>query len=80
MGTTVSAILRVGDHVALAHIGDSRIYRWRAGELEQITKDHTFVQRLVDSGRTYAAWVRIKQTAEPDLTDRILDGLELQAP
>lgn len=35
---------------------------------------------LVDSGRTYAAWVRIKQTAEPDLTDRILDGLELQAP
>ncbi|WP_232835433.1 serine/threonine-protein kinase [Actinocorallia populi] len=35
---------------------------------------------LVDSARTYAAWVRIKQTGEPDLTDRILDGLELQAP
>ena len=51
MGTTVSGILRVGDHVALAHIGDSRIYRWRDGKLEQITKDHTFVQRLVDSGR-----------------------------
>ncbi|MFP7834417.1 Stp1/IreP family PP2C-type Ser/Thr phosphatase [Marisediminicola sp. LYQ134] len=51
MGTTVSAILRVGDQVALAHIGDSRVYRWRAGELEQITADHTFVQRLVDSGR-----------------------------
>ncbi|MEO3785919.1 serine/threonine-protein kinase [Actinocorallia sp. B10E7] len=35
---------------------------------------------LVDSGRAYAAWVRIKQTEAPDLTDRILDGLELQAP
>ncbi len=35
---------------------------------------------LVDSGGTFAAWVRIKQTGEPDLTDRILDGLELQAP
>jgi protein phosphatase len=51
MGTTVSGILRVGNQVALAHIGDSRIYRFRGGVLEQITADHTFVQRLVDSGR-----------------------------
>ncbi len=51
MGTTVSGILRVGDQVALAHIGDSRIYRYRDGRLEQVTADHTFVQRLVDSGR-----------------------------
>ena len=51
MGTTVSGVVRVGDRLALAHIGDSRIYRWREGELTQITKDHTFVQRLVDSGR-----------------------------
>lgn len=51
MGTTVSGILRVGDQIALAHIGDSRIYRFRDGELEQVTADHTFVQRLVDSGR-----------------------------
>ena len=51
MGTTVSAILRVGDHVAIAHIGDSRIYLYRDGELTQVTSDHTFVQRLVDSGR-----------------------------
>lgn len=51
MGTTVSGILRVGNQVALAHIGDSRIYRFRSGVLEQITADHTFVQRLVDSGR-----------------------------
>ncbi|MHA6669745.1 Stp1/IreP family PP2C-type Ser/Thr phosphatase [Homoserinimonas sp. A447] len=54
MGTTVSAVLRLGDKLALAHIGDSRIYRFRSGKLEQITADHTFVQRLVDSGRITA--------------------------
>jgi protein phosphatase len=51
MGTTVSGMVLVGDEVAIAHIGDSRIYRLRDGVLEQITSDHTFVQRLVDSGR-----------------------------
>lgn len=51
MGTTVSAMLRVGDKFAVAHIGDSRIYLFRDGKLEQISADHTFVQRLVDSGR-----------------------------
>jgi len=51
MGTTVSGILVVGDQIALAHIGDSRIYLFRDGKLSQVTSDHTFVQRLVDSGR-----------------------------
>ncbi|CAN5116752.1 protein phosphatase 2C domain-containing protein [soil metagenome] len=51
MGTTVSGIVRVDDHIAMAHIGDSRIYLFRDGVLKQITADHTFVQRLVDSGR-----------------------------
>ncbi|MES2171418.1 MAG: Stp1/IreP family PP2C-type Ser/Thr phosphatase [Actinomycetota bacterium] len=51
MGTTVSAILRAGDEIAIAHIGDSRIYLMRDGVLTQVTADHTFVQRLVDSGR-----------------------------
>jgi serine/threonine protein phosphatase PrpC len=51
MGTTVSGFLRVGSKLAIAHIGDSRIYRLRGRKLEQITADHTFVQRLVDSGR-----------------------------
>ncbi len=51
MGTTVSAVIRVGDQLGVAHIGDSRIYRFRDGELKQITTDHTFVQRLVESGR-----------------------------
>ena len=51
MGTTVSGFIRVDNQIAMAHIGDSRIYRFRAGKLEQISTDHTFVQRLVDSGR-----------------------------
>jgi len=54
MGTTVSAMIRVGSQMVIAHIGDSRIYRLREGVLEQITSDHTFVQRLVDSGRITA--------------------------
>ena len=51
MGTTVSALAVLDDQVAIAHIGDSRIYLLREDELSQITIDHTFVQRLVDSGR-----------------------------
>lgn len=51
MGTTVTALLRSGNRLALAHIGDSRAYVLRDGVLAQITKDHTFVQTLVDEGR-----------------------------
>ena len=51
MGTTVTALLRTGGKLALAHIGDSRAYLLRDGDLVQITKDHTFVQTLVDEGR-----------------------------
>jgi PPM family protein phosphatase len=51
LGTTVSAMLRVGREVVIAHIGDSRIYLLREGNLSQVTVDHTFVQRLIDSGR-----------------------------
>jgi len=51
MGTTVSAMVVLHNEVAIAHIGDSRIYLLRDNELSQITVDHTFVQRLVDSGR-----------------------------
>jgi len=51
MGTTVTALLRSGDRLALAHIGDSRAYLLRDGGLTQVTRDHTFVQHLVDEGR-----------------------------
>ena len=51
MGTTFSGLMVVGDKIALSHIGDSRIYRVTDGKLKQVSKDHTFVQRLVDTGR-----------------------------
>jgi protein phosphatase len=51
MGTTITALLRTGGKLALAHIGDSRAYLQRDGVLVQITRDHTFVQTLVDEGR-----------------------------
>ena len=54
MGTTVSAMLLDGDRMVISHIGDSRIYLMRSGELSQISTDHTFVQRLVDAGRITA--------------------------
>lgn len=51
MGTTLTSILFVGNKLGLAHIGDSRAYLLRGGELAQITRDDTFVQSLVDEGR-----------------------------
>ncbi|HEY5843886.1 MAG TPA: protein phosphatase 2C domain-containing protein [Mycobacterium sp.] len=54
MGTTLTAILFAGNRLGLVHIGDSRGYLLRDGELAQITKDDTFVQTLVDEGRITA--------------------------
>ena len=51
MGTTVTALLLHDRRLALAHIGDSRAYRLKDDRFEQISIDHTFVQRLIDEGR-----------------------------
>lgn len=50
-GTTLTAMLWTGSQLALVHIGDSRVYLLRGGELFQITHDHTMVQSMVDEGR-----------------------------
>jgi serine/threonine protein phosphatase PrpC len=50
MGTTlVLSVFRPG-RVLVGHIGDSRAYRWRAGQLQQITKDHSLLQEQIDAG------------------------------
>ncbi len=49
--TTVTAALFDGARIGLGHVGDSRAYLLRNGELSQLTKDHTFVQSLIDEGR-----------------------------
>lgn len=51
MGTTLTAILFAGSKMGLVHVGDSRCYMVRDGELTQITHDDTFVQSLIDEGR-----------------------------
>jgi len=51
MGTTVTALMRARNKLILAHIGDSRAYLLREGRLTQVTKDHSFVQTLIDEGR-----------------------------
>ncbi|WP_329561829.1 MerR family transcriptional regulator [Kitasatospora sp. NBC_01266] len=53
-GTTLTALLLAGSRLALVHIGDSRAYLLRDGELFQITHDHTLVQAMVDQGRITA--------------------------
>ncbi|OEU85095.1 MerR family transcriptional regulator [Streptomyces oceani] len=50
-GTTLTAMLWAGSRLALVHIGDSRAYLLRDGELRQITQDHTLVRSMVDEGR-----------------------------
>ncbi len=54
MGTTLTAIRFAGSRIALMHVGDSRAYLLRAGQLSQITHDDTYVQSLVDSGKLTA--------------------------
>ncbi|MEV0649424.1 protein phosphatase 2C domain-containing protein [Phytomonospora sp. NPDC050363] len=50
MGTTLTALLLVDGRLSIAHVGDSRAYRVRDGELTQLTRDDTYVQMLVDKG------------------------------
>ena len=51
MGTTMTAAYLTEGDVAVAHVGDSRLYRLRAGELERLTEDHTLVAELERQGK-----------------------------
>ena len=51
MGTTTSALLIAGDRGFIAHVGDSRIYMLRGGQVVQLTEDHSLVNELIRRGR-----------------------------
>jgi len=51
MGTTLTGLYLAGDRMSVVHVGDSRAYLLRDGELSRLTHDHTYVQTLVDAGK-----------------------------
>src|SRR6187402_1375086 len=72
MGTTLIALLRSRDKIVLAHIGDSRAFLVRDGVVTQVTKDHSFVQSLVDEGRISAD--EAQTHPQRSLVTRVLTG------
>jgi protein phosphatase len=78
MGTTLTALLWSDGHAAVCHIGDSRGYLLRDGELYQITHDHTLVQSLVDEGRITED--DVSTHPQRSLLLRALDGRTVAEP
>lgn len=76
MGTTLTAILFAGGRLALCHVGDSRAYLLRDGQLSQITHDDTFVQTLIDDGRITAE--EANSHPQRSLLLRALNGQEVE--
>jgi len=58
MGTTLTLAYSVGIHLFLIHVGDSRAYLFRDGQLQQLTRDHTVAQALADAGQIEQEEVR----------------------
>src|SRR4026207_534442 len=58
MGSTASALLLSDTHYLIGHVGDSRIYLVRDGDMKQLTKDHSLVQEQVDAGLLHAEQAR----------------------
>ena len=75
MGTTLTAIMWREGRIAVIHVGDSRGYLLRDGELSQITHDHTYVQSLIDAGRITAEEAR--RHPKRNLILRAIDGSAL---
>lgn len=70
MGSTVVAVIFHGGLLSVGHVGDSRLYRFRNGILEQLTQDHSVVQELVSRGLATAEEAR--QTVSKNLVTRAL--------
>lgn len=72
MGTTLTALLLHEDRIALIHVGDSRAYRLRDGELEQLSLDHTVIQEMLDSGQLTPA--EVSEHPQRSLLTQVLMG------
>jgi protein phosphatase len=78
MGTTVTAVCWQGDRASIAHVGDSRAYMLRDGQLLRLTKDHTYVQTLVDAGQITAEEAATHRRR--NLLIRAIDGVNTVEP
>lgn len=58
MGTTLVVACYYDNHLSVAHLGDSRLYRLRGGQFEQMTRDHSLLQEQLDSGMISAEEAR----------------------
>ncbi len=61
MGTTLVSAVFSDNRMTVAHIGDSRLYRFRGGELSQVTRDHSLLQEQIDSGLITREQARLSQ-------------------
>ena len=59
MGTTCTVLWLAGDRALIAHVGDSRVYRLRDGVLEQLTRDHSLVEEMIERGLITRAEARV---------------------
>jgi protein phosphatase len=76
--TTATVALFDGTRFGIGHIGDSRAYLYRRGELRQLTHDHTFVQSLIDEGRITEEQSR--SHPHRNLILKALDGVRHEEP
>ncbi|KRF00755.1 protein phosphatase [Nocardioides sp. Soil777] len=76
--TTATVALFDGSRLGVGHLGDSRGYLFRGGELRQLTHDHTFVQSLIDEGRISEEESRVHP--HRNLILKALDGVRHEEP
>ena len=74
MGTTLVTAAFYDDRLTVAHVGDSRMYRFRDDRLEQVTKDHSLLQELIDKG--FYSPEEAKQSLNKNLVTRAM-GIEM---
>ena len=78
MGTTLVAAALCQDRLAVAHVGDSRLYRLRSGRLERLTRDHSFAEDLLARG--YSTAEALRRAESKALTRALGPSLEVAMP